>query len=122
MTRELSRIEHAAIELHLAKLKRRELYRLAGTCPIGQPDDYVNGECIGGGSERCFAAHCHGTLDWEPCEACARVIAEYRPVRMLVQRLQQKLERAVVAHLRQFPTAAEPAVPGAQAPVTPPKG
>ncbi len=99
LTEKESRIERAAIELHMAKLKRRELYRLAGTCPVGEPAGYVHGESISEGTERCFAAHCHGTLDWEPCEACAVVIAEYRPVRMLVQRLQQKLERAVVARL-----------------------
>ena len=94
MTPDLSRIERAAIELHLAKLKRRELYRLAGTCSRSEVDPDT------GARPRCFTAHCDGTLDWDTCEPCARVIAEFRPARMLVQRLQQKLERAVVAHLR----------------------
>lgn len=101
MTPELSRIERAAIELHLAKLKRRELYRLAGTC--SRPDVCPATDT----GQRCFAAHCDGTLDWEPCEACARVIAEYRPVRMRVQRLQQKLERAIVAYLRRSGSSRE---------------
>lgn len=116
MTPELTRIERAAIELHLAKLKRRELYRLAGTC-LGRGVSPTLDTGV-----RCFTAHCDGTLDWQPCEPCSRVIAEFRPVRMLVQRLQQKLERAVVAHLRRSGTRPEPNGADAERVATPREG